>query len=45
MLLTNKWQKVDGYWYYFGKDSMPVHGWQKIGGKTYVFGHDGRLYE
>ena len=34
-LSKDKWQKVDGSWYYFGSDSKAVDGWLKTGDKWY----------
>ena len=34
-LSKDKWQKVDGSWYYFGSDNKAVDGWLKTGDKWY----------
>ena len=43
-VLKNTWKKVDGKWYFFGKDgSMAVNRWVKDNGKWYYLGKDGAM--
>ena len=37
----NRWQKIDGKWYYFNARGYMVTGNVKIGGKTYLFDQNG----
>ncbi len=41
-LLSEGWQKIDGYWYYTVNGEMAT-GWKKIGGKWYYFSEYGKM--
>lgn len=41
----NEWAKIDGKWYYFGKDGYMVTGKVRIGLKYYYFNSDGTWKE
>ena len=39
--LANSWVELEGEWYYYDGDSVPVTGWNNLGGKWYYFDADG----
>ncbi len=44
-LSKDKWQKVNGSWYYFGSDSKAVDGWLKTGDKWYYMDQSDKKME
>ncbi|NLJ40257.1 MAG: SH3 domain-containing protein, partial [Clostridiales bacterium] len=41
--LKNKWEQIDGKWYYFNGNGYGVTGWQKIGTKWYYMDSIGAM--
>lgn len=44
-LSKEKWQSVDGVWYYFGSDSKAVDGWLKTGNQWYYMNQNNKQME
>ncbi len=44
-LSKEKWQKVDGSWYYFGTDSKAVNGWLKLKNQWYYMDQNDKKME
>ena len=42
--LSNCFQNIDGYIFYFGVDGTMATGWRTIGGKKYYFSSNGDMY-
>jgi 2',3'-cyclic-nucleotide 2'-phosphodiesterase / 3'-nucleotidase / 5'-nucleotidase len=41
VILTHKWIKLNGHWYYFDQNGNKVTGWEQINGKWYFFNEEG----
>lgn len=44
-LSKEKWQSIDGVWYYFGSDSKAVDGWLKTGNQWYYMNQNNKQME
>ena len=39
----DKWEKIDGFWYFFDESGYRKTGFAKIGGVTYYFNNEGKM--
>uniref|UniRef100_UPI003260ADEB hypothetical protein n=1 Tax=Clostridium sp. NkU-1 TaxID=1095009 RepID=UPI003260ADEB len=39
----NRWEEINGYWYYFDNEGYMVSDWTRIGGMNYCFSETGEL--
>ena len=42
-MLTEDWEYIDGYWYYFDASGWMTTGWQRIDGKWYYMAGNGAM--